>query len=230
MIHLNDADPKIADFWWSLLHRTHDFLELLADVPLSVEEWNKQREIYRGKTSTERLLRGFATFYLNRCNRSGIIMNGGPIGGIDQSGKWKIDARFNKTALQARCRLVAEYKDRINISCRDGMEVIRSSAARDSLLFIDPPYYHKGNLLYLNYLSPDYHRELAELLFTIQDMPWVLTYDDCPEIRALYEDWATVRPFELLYSATRRRQGTEVLIVPRNVHLPISQISDAISW
>ena len=96
-IHINDADPAIYDFWWALLRRSAKFLELLSKTRVNIVEWRMQRDTYRSKQCS-RLKRGFATFYLNRCNRSGIIVNGGPIGGISQTGKWKLDARYTRTS------------------------------------------------------------------------------------------------------------------------------------
>jgi len=99
-----------------------------------------------------------------------------------------------------------------------------------TLLVIDPPYYAKGPLLYLNTLDASYHSRLAERLRILEDLPWVLTYDDCPQIRALYSDWAQVRPFSLRYSAAVRRGGAELMIAPRWMQLPASQRSEAIVW
>src|SRR6267154_345158 len=95
-IFINDGDPAIHDFWWAVTNKTKQFLKLIAETRVSMAEWRRQRDIYRSKERVSRLRRGFAAFYLNRCNRSGIIMNGGPIGGVKQLGEWKLNARFNK--------------------------------------------------------------------------------------------------------------------------------------
>ena len=229
-IYINDADPAIHDFWWSLVNRPAPFLDLLADVPVCMTEWSKQRATYRKRGRVSRLRRGFSAFYLNRCNRSGIIMNGGPIGGIAQQGRWKLDARFNRADLQSRCAKVAEYRERIHVSSLDGVEFIQSFSGHPVFFFIDPPYFHKGETLYLNSLDVDYHTRLARLLRSKTDEPWVLTYDDCPEIREMYRGWARIRSFSLRYAASERRQGEEVLIAPRWVELPEDQKSAAISW
>jgi DNA adenine methylase len=91
-IHINDADPAIYDFWWTLTNRSKPFLNMLLKTRVNIREWRKQRAVFRNPRSVARLRRGFATFFLNRCNRSGIILTGGPIGGIKQTGRWKIDA------------------------------------------------------------------------------------------------------------------------------------------
>jgi DNA adenine methylase len=157
-------------------------------------------------------------------------MNGGPIGGINQTGKWRIDARFNREDLRRRCERILEYKDRILVTGDDGLNFIKSINRKKTLLFIDPPYFVKGSLLYLNLLNPKYHEELAEELKASSDSKWVVTYDDCPEIRRLYEGWANVREFSLRYAAAERRRGKEILITPKDMNLPDSQESLAIQW
>ncbi len=229
-ISLNDADKSIFDFWWTLKNRPGPFLKLIDEAELSIEEWQRQKAIYRRKSGVSRLQRAFATFYLNRCNRSGIITNGGPIGGIEQKGQWKLDARFNKADLRRRCERIVEYSDRINVFCSDGLDFIASAGSRGSFMFIDPPYFNKGALLYMNLLNPKYHELLATTLRNSGSSAWVVTYDDCPEIRSLYDGWANVRSFSLRYAAAERRAGREVLITPKDLHLPSWQESEAIGW
>ena len=229
-IHINDADPAIYDFWWSLINRPKDFLDKLSKTPVSLAEWRRQRHVYRDRGRVSRLRRGFAAFYLNRCNRSGIIMNGGPIGGTTQAGKWKVDARFNKAELHRRCKKVAEYCERIVVSCDDGVRFIEGLDPKSTFYFIDPPYFEKGPTLYLNVLDENYHAALAARLKTMSDAAWVLTYDDCLKVRQLYRSWAAIRPFSLRYAATDRRNGKEVLITPKWMQLPTSQTSAALTW
>ncbi len=229
-IFVNDADPAIHDFWWSLLNRSEQFLDMLSGTRASIAEWRRQRDLYRTRARVSRLRRGFAAFFLNRCNRSGIIMNGGPIGGVKQAGKWKISARFNKPELRNRCEKVAEYRDRIHVSDHDGIEFIKTLPEDTTCFFIDPPYFAKGGTLYLNALDEAYHVALSTQLKCMPNAAWVLTYDDCPEIRKLYRGWTTIRPFSLRYAAARRRRGKEILIIPKWMRLPASQRSAAVSW
>jgi DNA adenine methylase len=157
-------------------------------------------------------------------------MNGGPIGGTKQTGKWKLDARYNKPELRRRCEKVAEYRARIHVSCADGIDFIGSLDDAATFFFIDPPYFAKGQTLYLNALDREYHARLAGTLKAMSDAAWVVTYDDCPEIREMYQDWARIRPFSLRYAASERRQGSEILIAPEWMHLPASQESAAVTW
>lgn len=229
-IRINDADSAIHDFWWTLINRRRPFLDKLSNTRVSITEWRRQRDTYRDHRSVSRLRRGFAAFYLNRCNRSGIIMNGGPIGGIAQAGKWKLNARFNKPELRRRCEKVGEYAGRIRVSCDDGIQFIESLDPQCTFFFIDPPYFEKGPTLYLNALDDDYHERLAERLKAMSDAAWVLTYDDCSEIRRMYRGWAAIRPFSLSYTASQRRTGRELLVTPKWMRLPAQQTSAAITW
>ena len=227
-IFINDADCAMHDFWWTLCHRPAPLLDRVSRAKVNLREWRRQRSIYR-EHSNSRLARGFAAFYLNRCNRSGIIMNGGPIGGIGQRGEWKIDARFNKSDLRQRCERIVEYRNRIHVSGLDGLKFIHKLRSRRTFFFIDPPYYEKGPTLYLNTLDHEYHQALGRELKSL-GQPWVLTYDDCPEIRKIYSGWAQVRPFALRYVASERRKGRELLIAPKGMLLPDVQNSAAIDW
>ena len=218
-IHINDFDPAIHAFWHSAVHDSAAMISRLEKVPVSVEEWRRWREVYRNEDSSL-IDRGFAAFYLNRCNRSGIIDSGGVIGGREQSRSWKIDARFNKVTLRKRLEQVAAERKRISVTGMDGIEFLDTIDAESTFFFIDPPYFKKGPSLYLNGLDPEYHRRLAEKLRSLSSRTWTLTYDDCAEIRELYEDWAIVRPFPLRYSARERRMGKELLIAPHRLKLP----------
>lgn len=229
-IYINDADPAIHDFWWAIINRSKAFQTMLHSTRISMTEWRRQREIYRTKRRISRLRRGFATFYLNRCNRSGIIMNGGPIGGVKQTGEWKLDARFSKPDLEARCKRVAEYGRRIHISREDALDFIGKRDKSRTFFFIDPPYNAKGETLYLNKLDHAYHQRLADQLQNMKDTAWVLTYDDCSEIRNMYSEWANIRTFSLRYVAAERRRGQEILITPGWMQLPEDQASATIEW
>lgn len=229
-IFINDADTAIHDFWWVLVNRPKQFLDRLTDVKVTMAEWKRQRDIYKQSGRVSRIQRGFSVFFLNRCNHSGIVVNGGPIGGINQTGKWKLDARFHKPNLQRRCEKVAEYRDRISVSCHDGMQFLDTVDVDTTMFFIDPPYFEKGPTLYLDSLDADYHQALANRLRSMDDKAWVLTYDDCPHIRSLYRTWARIRPYSLRYTARNRQRGREVLILPKWMRLPDRQGSASLRW
>jgi DNA adenine methylase len=222
-IVINDKDPAIFAFWNGVLHRTERFVKLLRETPTTVDEWQAQREVYLKPRGHSALRLGFATFFLNRCNRSGVIANGGIIGGKQQTGKWKIDARFNREELEARIRRISLYRERIDLHSMDAIDFLRDviepmPTREKPFVYLDPPYYAKGSGLYLNHYQPDDHGAVATYL---RGAPfrWVLTYDNVAQIRALYADFRQV-PFSLNYSAREASVGSEVMVVKDGLTLP----------
>jgi DNA adenine methylase len=211
-IVINDYDSAIYSFWISILNETESFVEMINNIATTPEEWRKQKEIYRAADVNKPLELGFATFFLNRTNRSGIL-NAGPIGGQTQNGEWKMDARFNRQALIDKIKLIATYKNRIKVSNIDGLQLIEEYASNQSSFFyIDPPYFVKGAKLYLNAFKSEDHENLAHVLNKYKDVKWVLTYDSVPEIRQLYKN-RNYAPFDLSYSAHHdTKSGSEIMV------------------
>jgi DNA adenine methylase len=224
-IVLNDKDPCIYAFWRAVLNQTGQFLDLLAAVPITIEEWRRQRAIYENPRRHGQLSLGFATFFLNRCNRSGILVTGGPIGGFDQRGKWLLDARFNRAALRDRIEKIEMFRDRIEVHNLDALDFLRSivrpiaQAKQQCLVFLDPPYYAKGKELYLNAYEHADHAALQKFLRRTRFFNWILTYDDMPQIRQLYCELYP-KKFDQLYSAYERRIGRELLIHDPRLSVP----------
>ncbi len=210
-IVINDADKAIFAFWHALLNETERFIERMWEVDVTIDEWQRQRKIYESHGSDLFEL-GFAFFFLNRTNRSGIL-NARPIGGLLQEGKWKIDARFNKERLEQRIRLIGAYSSRIDLYHKDGIELMGrlGSTRQDTVFYVDPPYLVKGSSLYLNHYSQNDHYKLADFLNTNKDLLWVLTYDNVPEIQALYTD-RRMTSLHLNYHAARPKGAAELMI------------------
>ena len=222
-IIINDADICIYYFWHSVLNDTDRFTRLISDTPITVEEWRRQREIYRNAQHHSPLEVGFATFFLNRCNRSGIIKGAGVIGGLMQEGPYKIDARYNKVDLIARIESIASYRSRITIFNLDAilfLEQVEASAdLQRTFIYLDPPYYIKGKELYLNHYNHEDHVQLCTYLRSRPMLNWVLTYDNATEIINIYHEEHVV-PFSLSYSAHSRREGKEILIYNPRLVIP----------
>ncbi|BET68220.1 DNA adenine methylase [Opitutales bacterium ASA1] len=226
-IVINDRDRSVFCFWKCVMTQTQALVDRIENVPLDIDEWRRQREIYLSPGRCKHLDLGFAAFYLNRCNRSGIIKNGGPIGGIDQSGRWKIDARFNREALSARIVEIAEYGDRIVVSNEDAAALLDTAADRfrsPIFIYADPPYYDKGRELYLNFYEDADHVDLAKQMAGLDSASWVMTYDNVPRIRELYAGNQLLE-FSQRYSAHQSsRNGDELLIAPPRIRLPKRQL------
>jgi len=216
VITINDKDISIFSFWHSVLHQTEELCRLIVDTPVTIENWKKQKEIHKNSNSVETLELAFATFFLNRCNRSGII-NAGAIGGMNQNGNWKIDARYNKTELIKRINKISNYSNRINIFNLDVCDLIDNllSQKDKKIFYFDPPYYVKGQDLYLNYFKHDDHVRIRDRVSNINDS-WLMTYDNHAEIRNLYSNYRS-RIYNLNYSAGTATKGTEIMIYSNDI-------------
>lgn len=220
-IYINDIDLSIYAFWHSILMDSERFCRLIHDTPVNMAVWKKQRDIQANKLKEDLLTVGFSTFFLNRTNRSGIL-NAGVIGGNDQTGKYKIDARYNKSDLIRRILRIAEYSDRIHLSNLDALELIndlRLKLSEKTLFYFDPPYYVKGKGLYLNYYNDDNHREIATVIKKLDRYKWIISYDNVEFITSLYSDFRQ-QIFELNYSASNSGKGKEVMVFSNNLIIP----------
>ncbi|WP_086055659.1 DNA adenine methylase [Protofrankia coriariae] len=221
-IVINDLDPAVYAFWRALKEDPESFSRRIENVDLSVGEWRKQKEIQTSVDRSDFQALGFSTFYLNRTNRSGVL-NGGPIGGLDQSGPYKIDARFNRSDLVERVRLFSLHSKRITVLNLDGREVIRRYSPRDDVfVYADPPYFEKAGSLYLNSFSEADHAALAKCLNSRASAIWLLTYDNSPKVAELYPDRRRTI-FSLNYSAHRIARAKEVMVYSDALALVASQ-------
>ena len=225
---INDFDYSVYSLWDSMINRHAEFLDRFDSVPLTVPEWLCQREIYRRRDEPglDKLELGFATFYLNRTNRSGVL-RGGMIGGLKQKGAYKLDARFNKETLRQRIEAVGKHRSKISVTHQDGVVRLRHWLQKDNVFaYVDPPYYEKGSALYLNSFNDEQHRDLARWLNALSDANWVLTYDIADFIKKLYRDRASM-DFNLHYSAHRRELASEFMVMSNTVTQALSQDSEA---
>lgn len=210
-IVINDLDPAVYAFWKAAVENSNQFAGLIEHAKLTVDEWGRQKDIYRNADRGDFLRLGFATFYLNRTNRSGVL-NAGPIGGMNQNGNYKIDARFNKTTLLERLRLISLYTGQISVSNLDGREIIaRHVGDERTLIYADPPYFNKAGSLYMNSFTMEDHVALADCLNKCASGKWVLTYDQVPEVERFYQDRRR-ELFSLNYSAQRVMKANEIMV------------------
>lgn len=208
---VNDIDPAVYAFWKSAVNDNENLIDLVASTPLTIAEWQKQREIYKIREERDSLRLGFAFFYLNRTNRSGIL-NAGVIGGQGQSGKYKIDARFNRATLIERLLAIGDLADRISVSDLDGRTVIQRYAEDNrAFMYIDPPYVQAGSQLYLNAFDGRDHTALAAIVNTVKRAHWLVTYDTASLVEKLYRQHFQCC-LELTYSARYPGRAEELLV------------------
>lgn len=216
-IIINDIDPAIYSFWRSVTNDSRNFIKLLLDTDVTIDEREKQREIYLNPFKHTELELGFATFFLNRTNRSGII-TGGVIGGKNQNGKYKIDARYTKENLAKRVHSISEMKENIEISSEDAINFInRIPKNKNSLINLDPPYYKKADKLYSNFYTHDDHVRIAQTVQTIES-PVIVTYDNCKEIQEIYKEHDSIT-FNIIYSSHLNRPTAKELLIYKNINI-----------
>ena len=219
-IHINDLNKSIYSFWQVVLDDTDNICRLIHDTPVDIDNWFRQKEVQSHPEQYSILELGFSTFFLNRTNRSGII-SGGVIGGKRQEGPWKLDARYNKTDLISRIEKISRFGDQISVYNLDAAEFINGiipTLPLQSIVYLDPPYYNKGSDLYENHYKYDDHIIISNLLGNI-GQEWIVSYDDTPEIRDMYQQYRNM-PYTLSYSAADRYKGAEIMFFSDNLLIP----------
>lgn len=220
-IHLNDSSLPIYAFWKSVLTQPEELCRLIYSASLTVEEWKKRREIVRNPDGFNELEVGFSTLYLNRCNRSGVL-SGGLIGGLAQTGKWKMDARFPRNELIRRIEAIASRRDLITLMNLDAERFIIEYIPKlpnNTLVYCDPPYFAKSNRLYLNHYNREDHVRISEIIQKQLTRTWLVSYDGVPEILNYYSERRTFL-YDLQYNASRVYKGKEAFIFSDNLRIP----------
>ena len=218
-IHINDLNDSVFAFWNAVVNMPDELCALIRDARMDIDEWNRQRSCQTA-SSPDPLELAFSTFYLNRTTRSGIL-NGGVIGGKKQDGKWKLDARFNRKDLIRRIQKIARFANRISVSHLDAVELINRFSVpvkTTTFLYVDPPYFCKGEDLYQNYYQPADHEKVARALSRI-GCDWIVSYDATPQIAEMYSEYSIIE-YSLSYSAQRKYSGHEVMFFSRGLFIP----------
>lgn len=222
-VWLNDIDEGIYNLWTSILEKPEDLCELIERTPVTMQQWHLQRQVLA--SSTDPLKLAFATLFLNRTNRSGII-SAGVIGGKAQDGNYKLDCRFNKNELTEKILRIAQYKDVVRVSCLDAKLCIAQWAKalpKRALMNIDPPYFKQGQDLYTNFYQAADHSVLADTIRRLK-VSWMLTYDDVPQIERLYTGLPIYRK-ALTYYAQVKRKANELLVMAPTLKPPAGLIA-----
>jgi len=221
-VEINDLSRPIFAFWHSALYETDDLCRLIKETDIDVSTWDRSKAVFTDAENVSLLELGFATFFLNRTNRSGIL-NGGIIGGREQTGRWKIDARFNRDRLISQIQKIGAVSRRVTLSNTDAADFITAGAERWSsktLVYLDPPYFVKGGQLYYDSYGPSDHAIIAQVVHQhLHTTNWIVSYDDVNQIRELY-NFDSMLAYEIGYSARTASAGRECMFFSPQLKVP----------
>lgn len=234
---LIERDPLVFAFWHSVFNETEALCEAVEACPVTLETWHSlqiTKTVDDPNKSTHSFLQlGLAGLFFNRTNFSGII-GAGPIGGQAQTSAYKINCRFNKTALIRQIKAAALLAPRVSVHFGDALAFLRKNATKISagfsFVYIDPPYYTQGRKLYRHHYADADHVALAEYI-TSQGYPWLVSYDDHPRIRELYAS-KQMQPIYLDYKVKSSRTAQELvisnLVIPPPVYAGTPDLAHAV--
>lgn len=219
-ISINDIDKSIYSFWLAAIHDTEKFCRLIDKTPVTIDQWHRQQKIWKDGDADNALALGFATFFLNRTNRSGIIEGAGPIGGYKQKGEWRLGVRLVKDKQIANLKALSRYSSQIKVTNLDALKFVRKKfVQKNTLSYLDPPYYVKGHKLYKNFYKREDHIRIANEMKSHRKSRWVVSYDDVPEIREAYRSFNPIT-YSPNYSAGQKTVGSEVIFLSDTLDFP----------
>lgn len=195
-LYLNDKDYGIYSLFQVIKTDPFPLLELIDNFVPSKEEYRKAQTIVNRKyVGCDLLAAAWNLLITNRLSFSGIVKANCM---SDPAARW------TPKTLRKRILDIHSYSSHIHLSNQDACEFIEEMYwMPHATLFIDPPYYEKGKQLYSDYYTEEEHEKLAFLLENLyKGFPGtdiILTYDDNPYIRNLYQ-YPTVEVVERKYS------------------------------
>lgn len=187
---LNDLDYGIASLWWSMLNLPDALISRIESFkPTHKAYFEAQQMIKSDYRHLDMLDAAWITLLVNRLAYSGIA-KANPLGGKNGDIK-SLTSRWNPRTLISRINAINAMADKIEIHCEDAVSFIENHFWNDNAtLFIDPPYYEKGQALYNLFFTERDHINLAWTLQTIHDSfpssDVIVTYDFHDFIDGIY--------------------------------------------
>ncbi|MFM6755597.1 MAG: DNA adenine methylase [Dolichospermum sp.] len=201
-ICINDLNPELYLFW----HLAQsDLSKLVSQVRHIKENYQDGKSLF-----TKLALIDVKTLsYLERATRF-FVLNRITFSGTIESGGFSLEAfqkRFTNSSIERLESLESILTPDIKITNLDYSHLVNKEG-KDVFIFLDPPYFQaeksklygkKGDL----HTGFDHQRFAANL----KECPhkWLITYDDCPEIRENFK-WANIVEWELQYGMNNYKQ------------------------
>lgn len=218
---LNDRDPLVAAFWKTVFFDSDWLIDQISNIDVTLENWRR----FKRQRSRSVRARALQCLFLNRTSFSGVLAaSAGPIGGKSQKSEYKIDCRFTKETVIRRIEQAAAHKKRVagvwNLPWRTAIGKVQQmqktgTLPKTSFYYLDPPFYKKASCLYPVHFNHSEHMGLRDFLLDF-DEPWILSYDMCPEVAALYKGGGFhASSVNLIYTASHngnRGVGKEFIV------------------
>jgi DNA adenine methylase len=201
---VNDKFTPLYNFWKQVkVNKTVLCEELRKITSVSKEQFISYRDTIMGLNNNI-LQQSIQYFIINRCSFSGSTLSGG----FSQEASIK---RFTPSSIN---KIEALDFTHIEIYNNDFYDFINNSTASNALIFLDPPYYLESkSKLYGN--SGDMHEGFKhQLLFDLLNTKknWIVTYNNCDYIRALYKDYI-ILDVNWSYGMNTSKTSSEIIII-----------------
>jgi len=226
-VWFNDWDSGIVNLWTAVIQYPESLKQLVLNFEPSVSKFHEFKVELLSGVVKDAIEHGFKKLAIHQISYSGLgTMSGGPQGGEKQASKYKIDCRWSPTHICKKIDAIHMLLAKAKACCShcDFSSLIEAKGD-GVIIYLDPPYFEKGNDLYQHGFNLNDHQRLADSLKKTKHQ-WLLSYDDCEEIRELYE-WADIEAIDNVnYSITAlkdkdtgkrtSRSKVELLIYPKN--------------
>jgi len=216
-VWINDFDRGMSALWTATIIDPDGLKEKINEFTPSINAFYEfKKELLNVPDIYDITDVGFKKLAIHQLSYSGLgTKSGGPLGGVDQKSEYKIDCRWSPKTLHNNIDKANKYLSQVELrgnKCwsRDFEELLIEDCP--AFLYLDPPYFIKGNEMYQHGFATKDHERLANSLRK-STHSWVLSYDDCPAIRKLYS-WAGIKEIELKYTINTVRNKVELLITP----------------
>jgi DNA adenine methylase len=210
---INDKFKELVSFWHTVQNpssckKLATDLEKLRSKFKTADEIKKYFLQAREEIPNDEFREAFLFFFFNRVTFSGTTR----AGGFSSAASLR---RFTASSIE-RLRPLPEALTDVHIT-NDDFEHVIKAPGKDVFIFLDPPYFTATKLYGRNgSLHTFDHERLASTLKGSKHK-FLITYDDCEEIRELYS-WASVKPWRLQYgmnncnSENLSKVGSELFI------------------